>query len=81
MVNLGIMLGLVISKNMGMLHKLMLKPFMAMIPEINILKGLGGRWIGFKATSPVFYNKTLFKTYTILNEKKKEDHVWWFILF
>jgi len=43
MVNLGIMLGLVISKNMGMLHKLMLKPFMAMIPEINILKGLGGR--------------------------------------
>ena len=47
------------------------EPFAAMVTEITILEGLGGWWIDFGATRHVYYNKTWFKTYTILDEKKK----------
>ena len=44
---------------------------MWLVIEINILEGLGGWWIDFGATRHVCYDKTWFKTYTILDEKKK----------
>ena len=47
------------------------EPLVAMVTEINILKGLGGWWIDSGATRHVCYDKTWFKTYTILDEKKK----------
>ena len=47
------------------------EPLVAMVTEINILEGLGGWWIDSKATKQVCYDKTWFKTYTILDEKKK----------
>ena len=47
------------------------EPLVAMVTEINILEGLGGWWIDSGATRHVCYDKTWFKTYTILNEKKK----------
>ena len=43
----------------------------AMVTEINILEGLGGWWIDYGATKHVCYDKTWFKTYTIMEEKKK----------
>ena len=43
----------------------------AMVIKINILEGLGGWWIDSRATRHVFYDKTWFKTYTILDKKKK----------
>ena len=47
------------------------EPLMAIFTEINILECLGGWRIDSKATRHVCYNKTWFKTYTILDEKKK----------
>ena len=47
------------------------EPLVAMVTEISILKGLGGWWIDSGATRHVCYDKTWFKTYTILDEKKK----------
>ena len=47
------------------------EPLVAKVTKINILKGLGGWWIDFGATRHVCYDKTWFKSYTILNEKKK----------
>ena len=47
------------------------EPLVAMVIEINILEGLGGWWIDSGATRHVCYDKTWFKTYTILDEKKK----------
>ncbi|XP_075659253.1 uncharacterized protein LOC142629157 [Castanea sativa] len=47
------------------------EPLVAMVTEINILEGLGGWWIDSGATRHVCYDKNWFKTYTILDEKKK----------
>ena len=47
------------------------EPLVAMVIEINILEGLGGWWIDSGATRHIWYDKTWFKTYTILDEKKK----------
>ena len=47
------------------------EPLVAMVTKINILEGLGGWWIDSGATKHVCYDKTWFKTYTILDEKKK----------
>ena len=47
------------------------KPLVAMVTKINILEGLGGWWIDSRATKHVCYDKNWFKTYTILDEKKK----------
>ena len=48
------------------------EPLMPMVTEINILEGLRGWWIDSGATRHVCYDKTWFKTYTILDEKKKK---------
>ena len=42
-----------------------------MVTKINNLKGLGGWWIDSRATRHVCYDKTWFKTYAILDGKKK----------
>ncbi|XP_075670245.1 uncharacterized protein LOC142640016 [Castanea sativa] len=47
------------------------EPLVTMVTKINILEGLGGWWIDSGATKHVCYDKTSFKTYTILDEKKK----------
>ena len=47
------------------------EPLVTMVTEINILEGLGGWWIDSWATRHVCYDKNWFKTYTILDEKKK----------
>ena len=47
------------------------EPLMPMVTEINILEGLGGWWIDSRATRHVYYDKTWFKTYTIMEEKRK----------
>ena len=47
------------------------EPLVVMVTEINILEGLGGWLIDSGATRHVCYDKNWFKTYTILDEKKK----------
>ena len=47
------------------------EPLVTVVTEINIFKGLEGWWIDSGATRHVCYDKTWFKTYTILDEKKK----------
>jgi hypothetical protein len=43
----------------------------AMISEINILERSDGWRVDSEATRHVFYDKSLFKTYTLLDDKKK----------